>query len=268
VGRAPATLRLATVNIASGRDDDGQVRLPRLAEALAGLDADVIALQEVDHLLPRSGTTDQTALLGAACGVDGPPWDVRFAAALHGTPGPGGDARPAGTSPTDVPSYGVALLSRHPVAWTRELRLAPARGRRPIPLPPGTRPPIWFLADEQRVALAAVVHTPTGDVTVVTTHLSFAPGRAAIQLRRLRAWAADLPRPLVVMGDLNLPGTLPRRLTGWTPLVQARTFPAGRPRVQLDHVLADGLGHAVLAADAVSIGGSDHRGLVVDLLDT
>lgn len=257
-------MRLVTLNIASGRGADGTVDLGPLAAAVARLDADVLALQEVDRLLPRSGLTDQAALLGEACRGDGPAWDVRFAAALHGTPGPRGDARPAHATTDGAPSYGVALLSRYPVLDVRELRLAPARGRRPIPLPPGTRPPVWFLADEQRVALATTLQTPAGPLTVVTTHLSFAPGRAAVQLRRVRAWTRGLPRPLVLMGDLNLPGALPRRLTGWSSLVRTATFPAERPRVQLDHALADGPVE-VLAGAAVQVGGSDHRALVVDV---
>lgn len=258
-------LRLATVNIASGRDTDGVVRLARLKDGLAGLGADVIALQEVDRLLPRSDGVDQATVLGDACAGHGAPWHTTFAAALHGSPGPGGGATAATASLPAVPSYGIALLSRHQVVDTWELRLAPARGRRPIPLPPGTRPPIWFLADEQRVALATRLRTPMGDLTVVTTHLSFAPGRAVLQLRRIRAWATGLPRPLVVMGDLNLPGPVPRRVTGWTSLVQAPTFPARRPRLQLDHVLADEVPWSVTGAGSVVVGGSDHRGLVVDL---
>jgi endonuclease/exonuclease/phosphatase family metal-dependent hydrolase len=98
----------------------------------------------------------------------------------------------------------------------------------------------------------------------VTTHLSFAPVRAARQLRRVRSWATTLPGPLVLLGDLNLPGPLPRRLTGWTSLVTAPTFPAAGPRLQLDHVLArEPL--VVERAEAVTVGGSDHRGLVVDV---
>jgi endonuclease/exonuclease/phosphatase family metal-dependent hydrolase len=259
------TLRLATVNIASGRDADGTVRLPVLGRAVADLGADVVAMQEVDRLLPRSGGVDQAAAVAATCSGDGPPWRAVFGAALRGTPGPGGDSAPATASLADVPSYGVALLSRHALADVRELRLAPARGRRPIPLPPGTRPPVWFIADEQRVAVATALDTPAGPLTVVTTHLSFAPVRAVLQLRRIRAWARDLPRPLVVMGDLNLPASVVRRATGWTPLVQQPTFPASRPRVQLDHVLADGLSWPVVEASAVQVGGSDHRALVVDL---
>lgn len=258
------TVRVATLNMASGRDLDGVTRLPRLARAVGELGADVVTLHEVDHLLPRSGRVDQADAVATACAGDGPAWHVHFAAALHGSPGPGGGARPAASTRADQPSYGNALLSRHPVVQTWELRLRAARGRRPVPLPPGTRPPVWFILDEQRVALAALVDTPDGAVTVVTTHLSFAPLRAAAQLRRVRAWAAGLPGPLVLTGDLNLPGGLPRRLTGWTSLVSARTFPAARPRLQLDHVLSrEPLD--VDSARAVRVGGSDHQGLVVDL---
>lgn len=257
-----STVRLVSLNIASGRRADGTYGLARTGRELAGLGADVVAVQEVDRGLARSGRTDQAAELAAACGRD---WSATFAAALHGTPGPGAGARPSRSTLRDEPSYGVALLTRLPVLDTRELRMAPARGRLPIALPPGTRPRIWFMPDEQRVALAAVLAGPEGPMTVVATHLSFAPVRAARQLRSLRRWAEDLPRPLVLLGDLNLVGSWPARLTGWQPLVRARTFPAPAPRLQLDHVLADGALHPAGRAEAVTVGDGDHRAVVVDV---
>lgn len=260
-----ASVRLATINIASGRGADGVVRTDRLAAAVAGLGADVVALQEVDHLLPRSGGVDQSAAVEAACTGTGPAWHSRFAAAVSGTPGPGGGSSPALSSTPGEAAYGVAIVTRYPIVSWRELRLSPARGRRPVMLPPGTMPPVWFIADEARVALAVVLRTPLGPLTVITTHLSFAPVRAAMQLRTLRRWATALPGPRLLLGDLNLPGSLPEKVSGWNPLVQARTFPATSPRVQLDHVLGDGLDHRVTAAGAVVVGGSDHRGLVVAL---
>jgi endonuclease/exonuclease/phosphatase family metal-dependent hydrolase len=259
------TVRLATLNMASGRDADGVVRVERLASAVAALGADVVALQEVDHRLPRSAGVDQAAVVAAACAEGGAPWHHRFAAALHGSPGPEGGARPAPATLPDEPSYGVALLSRFPVTGWRELRLAAARARLPMALPPGTRPPVWFVPDEQRVALAARVETPGGPLTVVSTHLSFAPWGAVRQLRAVRTWVATLPRPLVLLGDLNLPGTVPARVTGWQSLVGAATYPSAGPRVQLDHALADGLDRPVAGASAVTVGGSDHLGLVVTL---
>lgn len=48
-------MRLATFNILNGRSTkDGTVRLDRLAGAVRTLDADVLGLQEVDRLQPRS----------------------------------------------------------------------------------------------------------------------------------------------------------------------------------------------------------------------
>ncbi len=48
-------LRLATWNLLSGRTATGGHDLAAAARDLVRLDADVVALQEVDHLQPRSG---------------------------------------------------------------------------------------------------------------------------------------------------------------------------------------------------------------------
>jgi endonuclease/exonuclease/phosphatase family metal-dependent hydrolase len=113
--------------------------------------------------------------------------------------------------------------------------------------------------DEPRVAVAACLD----GLTVVATHLSFSPPTALRQLRRLRRWAATLPGPVVLAGDLNLPGGLPARLAGAARLVQEASFPAHAPRLQLDHVLA--LGRAATGRDpavrALPVG--DHRALTV-----
>lgn len=257
-------LRLATANAASGRGRNGRPDLRAWAADAAGLEVDVLAVQEVDHLLARSGGVDQAAAVAAACAGAGAPWAAGFAAAVLGTPGPGVVSRPAagGAGEAGEPSYGVALLSRHPVRAWSELRMAPSRAS--LPVPSGG---LLWAPDEQRAALAGVVAAPGGEVSVVATHLSFAPLRAAAQLRELRRWAAGLPRPLVLLGDLNLPGVLPARLTGWTPLVRAATFPRGAPRVQLDHVLLDAgrSGAAGEPGGAHALGGSDHLALTATL---
>jgi endonuclease/exonuclease/phosphatase family metal-dependent hydrolase len=79
-----AAMRLATFNILHGRSpDDGRVDLGRLASAVRDLDADILALQEVDRDQPRSGGADLTAVAAEAMGA----LDHRFVAALAGTPG-------------------------------------------------------------------------------------------------------------------------------------------------------------------------------------
>jgi len=265
------SLRLATLNLFSGRAlTDGRCDPDRIAAAVAGLDADVLALQEVDRDQPRSGGVDQAALVARAAGAV----THRFVPLVAGTPGrpgwtpadPHADPDP-GSAALSGPAYGIALVSRRPVRSWHVLPLHPPRGRWPIPVP--SRPPqLLWIADEPRAVVAAVLAEPR--VVVAGTHLSFVPGANVRQLRRARAWltalAADAGAPLVLLGDLNLPGRLPARITGWTPLVTGPTFPAPRPRVQVDHVLARGLRPAALrAARVVELPFSDHRAVVVDL---
>ena len=258
-------MRLATFNILHGRSlDDDRVDVDRFAEAVASLDADVVALQEVDHLLARSAGADQTAQIAAAIGGTG-----RFTATVHGTPGSSDAFRPAEATVPAEPSYGVALVSRFPVLAWRELRMPAGRARLPLLLPPGADRRLRLVPDEPRAVVAAVLDlggaAGAGTLTVLGTHLSFAPPRAVRQLRALRAWAADLPRPLVLLGDLNLPPGVVGRVLPWRPLVSGATFPAPAPRLQLDHALADALDARVASAHVQRVGGSDHRGLVVDL---
>ena len=61
------TVRVATYNIHRGRGLDGQTRVERIAAVLAGIDADVIALQEVIGASPPK--PGQAAELGAALGM-------------------------------------------------------------------------------------------------------------------------------------------------------------------------------------------------------
>jgi endonuclease/exonuclease/phosphatase family metal-dependent hydrolase len=261
-----AALRVGTLNLASGRGPDGRVLdALRLAAAVAGLDVDVLAVQEVDAGQPRSAGTDQAAVLADALGAA----DWRAAATLTGTPSPfrgtwtaadPDDLRGPGDAVT-APAYGVALLSRRPVHRWAALGLGTGRARLPVRAPdPGTgRPRTWWVPDEPRVAVAACLD----GLTVVATHLSFSPPTAVRQLRRLRRWAASLPGPVVLAGDLNLPGGVPARLLGAARLVTGPSFPAHAPRLQLDHVLA--LGGAVTGSDAAAraLAVGDHRALTV-----
>ena len=72
----------------------------------------------------------------------------------------------------------------------------------------------------------------------------------------------------MLLGDFNLPGRLPARITGWTPLVREKTYPVMKPRVQLDHVLADGLTPSQIegaAAQVHPLPVSDHAAVTIDL---
>jgi endonuclease/exonuclease/phosphatase family metal-dependent hydrolase len=254
-------VRLATFNILHGRSvHDGAVDLQRFGQAVTELDADVLALQEVDCDQPRSGSVDLTALAATAMGARA----HRFVAALSGTPGSTWMAA-TGQEQPGTASYGIALLSRYPVRSWQVVRLPPLRWRVPMYLRDARK--VIITSEEPRVAVAAVIESPLGDLTVATTHLSFVPGWNVLQLRRLRRDLASLPGNLVLMGDLNLPDGRPERVTGYRALVRAATFPAHEPQRQLDHVLLRGRFGPDCQVDgrAVDLPVSDHRALLVDV---
>jgi endonuclease/exonuclease/phosphatase family metal-dependent hydrolase len=252
-------MRLATFNILHGRSPaDGRVDLDRLVEAVRTLDADVLALQEVDRDQPRSELADLTAVAAQAMGAV----SYRFAAAVAGTPGAAWIAATGAEQPGSA-AYGVALLSRYPVQSWQVIRLP----RIPYRVPVWLREPakVVVVNEEPRVALTGVVSGPMGEMTVVNTHLSFVPGWNVAQLRRLRRNLAPQPQPVLLMGDLNLSDGKPARITGYRPLASAPTFPADVPVRQLDHILCRGPLGPVREVCTPELPLSDHRPLVVDL---
>ncbi len=250
-------MRLVSFNILNGRTlHDHDVDVGVLADAIAALDPDVLALQEVDRNQQRSGRADLTAVAAEAMGAP----HHRFVAALAGSPGATWTAATGREQPEDA-AYGIALLSRFEVSGWEVVRLPVLPGPVPVRFPGDLLP--TMVRDEPRVAVAASVRTPDGELTVATTHLSFVRWWNGRQLRHLLRALSGARRPLLLTGDLNM--DLPRaaRISGLHPLAAHPTFPADAPVEQLDHVLADPSLPARSSARRMAL--SDHCALVVDL---
>jgi endonuclease/exonuclease/phosphatase family metal-dependent hydrolase len=247
-------LKVATWNIYGGRTWQGtRVDLDLTLAQLRRLDADLVAVQEVDREQARSSGADQARLLGEALGME---W--RYAPALLGTPGSpeGWRAVDPETGDPGGTAYGIALLSRLPLDRV-ETVLLPQSGR-----------------DEPRVALVAGLADGGRRLTVAATHLSFVPGPNVGQLRALQRHLDARGGPRLLLGDLNLwwPAVRLLSLRGWRPLVRGGTFrnrpPGSRARlVQLDHVLAAGADETLRPRGSRIVSGpaSDHRAVVVEL---
>jgi endonuclease/exonuclease/phosphatase family metal-dependent hydrolase len=252
-------VRIATFNILHGRSPvDDQVDPDRFLDAVRRLDADVLCLQEVDRNQPRSQHADLTSAAAEVMGAR----EHRFVAALSGTPGATWLAATGDEQP-DSAAYGIALLSRFPVAGWQVVRL-PAL---PVPLPMrfhGRWRPEW-VRDEPRVAVVADVQAPDRDLRVANTHLSFIRGWNARQLRLLIRSTKVGSVPLVLTGDLNMDPRRASDLTGMRPLASGLTFPSDEPTEQIDHILADDELLQSRHEEVVHLPLSDHRALVADL---
>ncbi len=102
----PATstmIRLLAYNIKHGRGNDGRVDLQRTADVIRRVRADVVALQEVDEKVERSGQLNQAKRLAELTGLSyhafGSFFDYQ-----------GGE-------------YGMAIISRYPLRDIKRLRL-------------------------------------------------------------------------------------------------------------------------------------------------
>lgn len=233
-------VRVVTFNAEHARrTDDGTPDVDALAAAIAGLEPDVVALQEVDQGGGEAGGVDQPGSVAAAIG------GRSVFAPLHHD----------GVS-------GVAVVARGAIDEVEVLRFASRRGHAR-----GWRGRVPLWRPDRRAALVARVTVDGTAVRVTSAHLHLVRSVSAAQLEVLVARLTARPGPHVLMGDLN-------RWSGWVAPTAAAvglslvadggpTHPAARPVRRIDHVAVGGL--EVTAAEVVALGVSDHRALVVDL---
>ena len=248
-----------------------------LARAIASLESDVYAFQEVDHFLPRSQSRPQMRDIADSIGAK----DWAMAPSVIGTPGeswrklkatePEIITGESSRSELEHECYGIGIVSTIPVVSWHRLNL----GNSPLGLPlivPGDetgkgKPRFIYVKDEPRLALAAVLENGS---TVVNTHLSFVPGFNLAQLRRVKKWALEIAESTgtraIVLGDLNLPKNLPVVASKWKSLVTQNTYPSWGGKIQFDYILSPDLAFGEYSVrNFAPTGVSDHLPIGIEI---
>jgi endonuclease/exonuclease/phosphatase family metal-dependent hydrolase len=252
--------------------------LEALHRGITALSTDVIAVQEIDFNLPRSGGVNQIAEVASAMGAS----DWAFAPSVIGTPGEkwrklnDGDARLIANDTNQIlaGSYGIGIASKIKVLKWHRLELGNSPIGMPLVVPTesetSSRPKIRaiYVHDEPRLALAATLEN---GFTIFNTHLSFVPGVNLSQLKKLKKWALEIGEETntkaLLLGDLNLPKKLPVALSKWSSLVTQNTYPSWGAKVQFDYILSNQLTSDKYQTLSFSPSGvSDHLPIGVEIL--
>jgi endonuclease/exonuclease/phosphatase family metal-dependent hydrolase len=160
---ASTAMRVMTFNIQSGSHG-----LPAVADAINSAEPDLVAMQEVDCITSRSNQLDQAAELSKLTGLA---HHQHFRATdYHGG------------------AYGLALVSRYPIAAVEQQMLPVDKGLEP------------------RTLARAVVSVGGREVSIYLTHLTHLPTRSTLRLKQTRFILAEMAkdrRPKILLGDMN-----------------------------------------------------------------
>jgi len=205
----PVQLRVLSYNIHHGEGIDRELDLERIARVILSVQPDLVALQEVDRRVERSGWVDQPAELSRLTKMK-----VVFEKNIDFQGG----------------QYGNAVLSRLPIAAHKNVQLP------------------RLDEGEQRGVLVCEVKPPKLDQAVLflATHLDHRPHdrerlASARQINQLVAKRRDAPA--ILAGDLNATpdgDVLAAFDQKWKVANQDElpTVPVGEPRRQIDFILS------------------------------
>ena len=225
--REVGDLRVVSWNMKAARASS----LSRVAERLALLDADVVALQEVDQNTVRTGGADQPGILGESLG-----YESVFDKAV--------DLEGGG--------YGIAILSRFPISDVQALPLSNEG------------------AAENRVALEITTCRDGKCLHVVNHHADRAAGAAQTSVSEiLAAIAPSIGDGILFLGDLNQrrSGSGPRACVadGLDDLVADFGEAPSLGNERVDYVFADvPMAACARRAGVVATPESDHNAVLAD----
>ncbi|RFS24840.1 hypothetical protein DVR12_06505 [Chitinophaga silvatica] len=229
-------IKVLTYNIHHGENMKQEVDLKGIANVILATNPDLVALQEVDSVVPRSKSADQLKELASITGMY-----TYFVKAL--------DIEGGG--------YGTGILSRFPI-----------KNSITIPLPTNKD-------SEPRAAGIVTIQLPgDSDIHFVTTHFDASrKGAERIeQANTLARYFETARTPVILCGDLNAaPNTkeikvLKQVFTDATHQ-SGPTFPSDTPKTKLDYILLapKGKWNASGAKVIEETVASDHRPVICEL---
>ncbi len=257
-----AELVIATFNVHAGIDGWG--RPYDVVQACAGLNADVLFLQE--NWMPDDGVS-LASLVASAQGYKLHEARLSDAMLLQPTAHPGRrwgpwrydhkTARPLWVSDAEnlarlrrrrpesrasFGGWGLAMLSRVAAQNIETVELG--RLSRDYP--------------RVRAAIFADVDVDGSPLRVIGTHLAHFVHGSPVLVRTLRGHLPPPSWPGVLVGDMNFWGPpVSLALPGWRRAVRARSYPSWRAHSQIDHILVT-RAVKVLSGESVAVGRSDH----------
>lgn len=237
--------RIVTYNVHRCVGNDRRLNVGRIADVLAKLKPDIVALQELDVGRKRTGHVDQAHEIATRLGMTS-----HFHAALT----------------VEEERYGDAILT-----------CLPERLVQVGPLPGYDR----MKALEPRGALWVEVEIDGRPVQVINTHLGLVPREQQIQAAWLAgpAWLEHPQRkgPTILLGDFNATGAsvVYRTLTGRLQAARnlsprkspTSTFPSQLPVLRIDHLFVSPeirVTDVVAPFEPLTRLASDHLPLVMD----
>ncbi len=237
--------RIVTYNVHRCVGNDRRLNVGRIAQVLASLEPDIVAMQELDVGRARTGSVDQAHEIARRLDMT-----CHFNAALT----------------VEEERFGDAVLTRFP---ERLVQVGPLPGYRPIP------------ALEPRGALWVEVVIGATPVQVINTHLGLVPREQQIQAAFLAgpAWLGHPERrgATILLGDFNATArsqvcrTLLKNLLSARDLANTRsptsTFPSQLPVLRIDHLFVSPeirVSDVFVPFNPLTRGASDHLPLVMD----
>ncbi|MDK2811146.1 MAG: hypothetical protein PWR27_1855 [Petroclostridium sp.] len=224
------TLKLMTYNIRHGVGIDNKLDLGRVIDTIKRAGPDIIALNEVDHLMLRSQMQKQDQMIAESLG-----YNVVY-----------------GYTISRGSKYGNALVTKYPVKSSTNHQL------------PGDR------TTEPRGLIEAELDIDGKTIKVMVTHLSTQDQERPRQVEFIEKKLKETKGPKILMGDFNarpLSDEVRRisKVMKDSAGKEYNTFPANKPNVRIDYIfVSDEID--IKSSKPIESQASDHMPVVAEVV--